>query len=347
MGGKISPLVTMAPASQDAPGTFDGGVYRNSGEVCDLARMNKPNHTHVPAPIGEVTSRYSGSAVFGGMLQNEHFGHFIVENLGRLWAFDHLGHQFETVAFYLRKPSQPIARFVSATLALVIPEIRIEIVREPTEFDVLAVPGELIEAGYITGHPFNDLMRARLTASHTPITGKKIFVSRSKLSKADGGILGDDLIDGYMAEQGYEILHPQEMSVKDQFAAYTSARRLVFAEGSALHLYALVANPLQHVFVIWRRGFYAIFDWQIRSFGGNPVYGKPSIEQLWVPEHEFPDAAHGKAIINFTDLSRQLIETGFISGSPWPQPDTEPFVAQIAELAAAKRRRFLLKPVPA
>jgi hypothetical protein len=52
---------------------------------------------------------------------------------------------------------------------------------------------------------------------------------------------------------GYTIIRPETMSLSRQIIAYNAVEELVFAEGSALHLYAPVARPDQRVFVIWRR----------------------------------------------------------------------------------------------
>jgi hypothetical protein len=344
--GCVAPLTFIESARSDRLGRFDGSVHYSSGEICELGKVGLLRHNYEPAPLDVNLLLHSdGHHVFGGLLHNGHFGHFIAESLARLWAFDHLDAKYSSVVFYLRQTHLPVAGFVSETLEILIPNIETQIVRVPTEFEVLAVPQELKKGSYIVGHPLVKAMCKRLRSRDTG-GAKKVYVSRSRLSLGQGGIFYDHLVDEYMQAEGYRVLYPETMSVREQLDAYAAAERLVFADGSALHLYALVANPDQYVFVIWRRGKYGIFNWQVNSFGGPPVQGEPCLEQLWVPEDKAPDAAHGKAVLNFSLLSKQLREAGFITHAPWDELKPSEIEKQLAMVTSKEGRKFVLIPIP-
>jgi hypothetical protein len=346
--GRVAPLTGITEDAIGVGGSFDGGVYYEDGAICKNGLQIKAAR-NIPLPIdGAKLAQVKGHHLFGGLLQNEHFGHFLVESLSRLWGFDKLGSRYDTVAYYLRRPHLPIAPFVTEMLQILIPGIKLHIVKDPTEFETLAVPQQLVQngSGYMFGHPMIASMCKRLRLSGGA-GAKKVYVSRSKISKYAGGILGDYLIDQYLEDAGYKIVYPETMSIRDQLATYSEAEQLIFTEGSALHLYALVANPTQRAFMIHRRVNTGLpFDWQIRSFGGPKLQGDPFVEKLWVPQHQAPNAAQAKAIINFGALSQQLHDYGFVASPPWPQPNTENLEKLIVEIEAEKTHwKFVSVPI--
>jgi hypothetical protein len=346
LDGRVAPATRWEPAQPGLTEQFDGGVYYANGKVCELGRIKKPWSVQKSADLaGELFSTVPGQHVFGGMLQNEHFGHFIAENLARLWALDHLSSLYRSVVFYLRRPEAPVAKFVLDMLWIVNPDVQVQIVKTPTQFEMLAVPQDLTKDGYTVGHPLLATIQEKLKVKDGE-GAKKIYVSRSRLPRYEGGILGDRLIDAYMEEAGYTVIFPEMMPIRAQLTAYAAADKLVFAEGSALHLYALVADPKQEVFVIWRRRKYTVFDWQIQTFGGRALRGEPCIEKLWVPESEVPDAAHGKAKVSFTELSNQLREYGFIDSAPWNEPLTATIEEELEAIVSHRQRKYVLLPTP-
>ena len=201
---------------------------------------------------------------------------------------------------------------------------------------------------YIHGHPFNRQLCRRLAASAGPPRGaSKIYVSRSRLPAGGGGFVNEALVDDYFRAEGYTILHPQEITVREQIAAYRAADQLVLADGSAVHLYALVARPEQRVFAIWRRGKYSIYNWQIGTFGGPPVLGESCVDELWVPEHEATHATFGRAVLNFPALAEQLHAAGFITSPTWTGPDETEVRQHLASIMEATGHRYIRIPVPA
>ena len=341
-GGKVAPLTKFDVRRNGEPGRFDGGVYRSNGEICSLGTQLKAAHLNQPAmPPPEAEERIAGHHVYAGMLQNRHFGHFMSESLSRLWAFRHLDRSFNSVVYYCRDREDQVAGFVTETINLIAPEIAIRTVTVPTEFEVLAVPKQLATNGFIFGHPMIRLMLADLR--NRPGSGaEKIYVSRSRLSLGDGGLLLEDLIERNLAAQGYEIVYPEKLSVEQQIEKYNAAKYLIFAEGSALHLYALVAKPTQKLFVIWRRKFDGTFVWQIKSFNGPPVEGGSCVKELWVPEGG--EIMSGKAVLDFPELRSQLREFGFIKAGDWEDPDPKVLRNALDRLSARLNRPFLRHP---
>ena len=156
---------------------------------------------------------------------------------------------------------------------------------------------------------------------------RKIYVSRSLLSGNEGGFLGESYVEERLKDEGYVILHPQTLPIRHQFAAYAAADHLIFAEGSALHLYALIARPEQKVFIIRRRPMGIVFDWQLASFGARLPVGSSHIRGFHIAERDGIDLLRAQAQLDMTSLAAELHEEGFISKADWSwQPSGAPGV---------------------
>jgi capsular polysaccharide biosynthesis protein len=279
-------------------------------------------------------------------VNNIHFGHFITESLVRLWAIDSLNETFKSVVFYKFSTNHEVPNFVFDTIDLIAPGANISILEGPASFELLAVPQELKSGSYIYGHSaVRKMCRGLLSRLERRNGLEKVYVSRSRLGAGNGGLIYEELIDEYMQAEGYTVLYPEEMPIRDQLEIYSSAEKLVFADGSAVHLYALVAQPHQSVFVIWRRGKYSIFDWQIKTFGGPSVQGEACIEELWVPEKE-PSPSYGKSVLNLGQLSSQLYDGGFISQSKWCGPSRDEIKKRLEDIIKETGLPYIQIAVP-
>ncbi len=76
------------------------------------------------------------------------------------------------------------------------------------------------------------------------VSDRKIYFSRSKISQRRSNADLDELF----LKHGFEVLHPQEMSFKDQVSKISDAKVIVGYDGSAMHLSAFM--PPGKVYVI-------------------------------------------------------------------------------------------------
>lgn len=320
----VAPLTFYDRAS--SPQLFDGGAYHQDGKPCELSLHIKSMASNVPQPAVQASAFLPGTHLYGGLLKNEHFGHFIAESLARLWATQIV--RFDSVIFYLRDTSLTVPSFVQDTLDCIGPQFRMHIVREPTRVEHLIVPEQICHPsiGFASGHP---LLKQTFSsaASIDRNLPRKIYVSRSRLSGNEGCFLGEVYVEAKLKNEGYTVVHPQTLSIRDQFAAYAAADQLIFAEGSALHLYALIARPEQRTFIIRRRPMSIVFDWQIASFGAQTLAGGSHIGGFFIPERDGTDLLRARAKLNMASLAAELREESFISNADWSwQPSEEPGV---------------------
>lgn len=345
--GIVAPLTKLDLVKAGTAGTFDGAVFHSDLTVCSRSLTIKNSYKNVPGKIAGPSSKQFGKFIFGGMLQNTHFGHFAAESLGRIWAMRDLSAEFDAVVFFARIPGKPIPGYAMSLLKLIDPTRDFILVTEPTQFEVLAVPDQLVHErlGFVRGHPAVIEMCAPLTRIGEK--GKrKLYVSRSKLKPYEGGFLLEDIIEKNLIREGYEIIHPQNMTIEEQLAAYNSAESLIFAEGSSLHLYTLVARSDQNAFVVWRRKMANTFQWQLSSFGGPRLVGTPAIRKMQIPDIDYGATVRAKAEIDFLLLKEQLIAGGFISGESWETPDDGDVLQDLSRFQAVVKAKYIEHPAP-
>ena len=321
--GIVAPLTSLAWGKEGKPGTFDGGAYHADGSVCARSLHRKVNFINQPRPLTSLESfpRVRGVHLYGGILKNEHFGHFLIESLSRLWALNRVEQALESIVFYARYPSQPVPKWAHDLLAIVAPGIAVSIVSRPTVFETLVVADQAAHSVNccIYGHPWIRDVFAPLREMEGA-SFEKLYVSRSKLNNA-GGFFCERWLEDVLAADGFVTVHPEEYTVREQIALYNGAKSLIFAEGSALHLFALTCRMDQKAYIIQRRKNASIFEWQLRTFGVTPVVGPEAPSAYFIPERSGRDTLLARVKIDFGKLREQLAANGFTSGADRLLPD--------------------------
>lgn len=343
----------------DGPPAFDGGVYAADGTVCDLARHRYDGgSSNIPAASPPAAAeRLAGTHLFGGVLR-AHFGHFLLEGTGRLWAAEEAGPIASVLYLPYFGPQVAraggaerfeVPRYASDIVAALGIEAPIAVVRRPVRVERLVVPSQLLMQSHgpaIGGHErFRDFAHeARRGEPRRDGAGSRIYVSRSKLPADSGGLLLETAIEDNLRRCGYAVLHPETMSIEAQLAAYSSAGTLLFAEGSALHLFALVARAEQRVGILYRRpSKVRALGLQVAAFGGGTVAAFDCVRgyvTLTTPGRRNIARQIGQSIFDFAELERGLRTAGFINGTPWALPgEAEVRAAVDRQIARFKEAR--------
>ena len=343
-GGVVAPLTFLDAGRDGAPGVFDGGAYFADGTVCTRSLQRKAGLINQPRPLISLAKvrRVAGRHLYAGMLKNEHFGHFIAESLSRLWALGQAPqHEFKSIVFYARLHREPVPRWAPEFISLLAPDVPLQIVSDVTVFESLMVPDQAAHPnnGFIYGHPAVRELFARLRN----IKGKrfrKLYVSRSNLLHS-AGILGEKTLERMLAQAGFHVIHPEEHSIAEQIALYNGAQALIFAEGAALHLFALTCRPDQKVYIIQRRKNASIFDWQLRSFGLVPIIGPEPPSMYFIPEGQGDSTLLARSRINFAKLREQLVALDLIPGTEWDVPDDRQIREEVRGVESRMGQRLI------
>lgn len=315
-------------------GSFNGGVFDAGERIVASGLQMKSGYQNVPGEItGGNATAIGGFHLFGGMLQNEHFGHFITESVARLWAIPYLSN-LDSIVFYARHNHLPSPSYLRELLDLLSIDVPVTVVRNKVHFENLFVPVQQCwrSTGTVWGTRTNRALFRELHKHHVRDSPKNIYISRSDLSPRTGGFLASQRLKAWLEQEGYFAIHPEKLSLKQQVELYNGAERLIFDEGSALHLYALMARPDQRGAIIQRRLGTGIFRPQIRSFtGADTMDSVSAIKTLWVPNNNLTSA---RTELDFDSLRMQLENEGFVSGESSPRQLATEVRAELDELEA-------------
>lgn len=303
------------------------GVYDANGAYVHEAVLWRGRALMVPPAVPEAPLYQPGRWLWGGKLL-DHFGHFLIETPGRLWALDQLQGQLDGIVFIpegaltgtdTARAMKGFQRLFFELLGITLP---IKILSKPTRFERLEVPGQGFGIGpMISGTAaFRHFMQSHFAKSVQPAGGERLYISRSQLDVDYGGILGEARLERCLQDCGYEIYHPQNHSLTDQIARYKAAKRVVGLDGSALHLFAMVGTPEQRVALIKRRSGPAPdgIVKHLRAFTEQRPLVLDAITHNWVRSDRKHADNFSYGELDFAALGKALGRHGFVPpGSNW------------------------------
>jgi capsular polysaccharide biosynthesis protein len=207
----------------------------------------------------------AGTWLFGGWYR-KHFGHFVNECLGRLWATAEMHKVYDGIVYLEYGPVKRIKKgeaviegsslaLLGTFLSALNIDTRTILIRAPHTVERLIVPEQLhLGGGSADSLKLRDFLgRAALDATPPPgLATDRIYVSRAGLPARNAKFILESVIEENFERAGYGIIRPELYSLAHQIAIYRAAKILVFAEGSAVHLAAPILRPEQRAAVLWR-----------------------------------------------------------------------------------------------
>jgi hypothetical protein len=216
-------------------------------------RNNKPMDRAPERP--EEVERLEGDAVWGGFLDS-HFGHFVSDHLARLPAV--LRERPGDTYLFTVDPGvtlDTLPAWVAQVFDWIgLPMHQVRLVTAPLLVRRLWVgnqaemlPNAAPEPGYLE---IIAPWAKRLVA--TP--SRLLYVARVGMAAQGGGChAGEGYLTELLQKRGVAVLDPATAPLEQQLAAYAGAKRIVFAEGSALHGRQLLGRLNQDIVVLRRR----------------------------------------------------------------------------------------------
>lgn len=320
----------------------EAGVLRSDGTDCPRAalwRNHRPLTIPPPAPT-DAAAHLDGTWLWGGVLW-VHFGHFLVESTSRLWALDHLPADVQGIVFIPKRPhaGDMVVGFQRDFVDLMQARLPVKVLTEPTRVHRLIVPGQGFGLGKIISgtEEFRAAINRRFGADVPADGPEKLYISRSRLGLSKGSLIGENRLEEYLSAQGYEIFHPQAHDLRTQVARYKAARHVIAAEGSAIHLFAMVGKPDQKMSIIVRRrsGATDQIETHLRSFCGIDPLTLDHLRATWRPDNN-AKKRHWLGELDLPAVQTSLIEGGYIQdGEEW-EPLTE---SEVVEFVGPKFMR--------
>jgi hypothetical protein len=129
-----------------------------------------------------------------------------------------------------------------------------------------------------------------LDSLHPPVEKRYQAIYFSRVNYLLGGIAGEHYLEEVMKELGVLVIRPEEYPLEVQINFCRQAEKLIFAEGSAVHLLQLVGTGIGDVAVLTRRSLIMAYGFFCRSVIlprakslsyinsiDNVVYGYPEV----------------------------------------------------------------------
>lgn len=327
------------------------GVFDDKGRYIHEAVLWRGRPLMVEPEVPTLADDLPGRWIWAGVLLN-HFGHFLTESLGRLWALQAVKGKVDGLLFVPKRDGQEdggvveMQQFHRLFFALTKIDLPIRILTRPTRVELLEVPGQGFGIGPMAAgtSSFRAFMAEHFARDVAPVGGEQLYISRSGLSARRGGILGEERLELLLEQEGYEIYHPQKHSLVDQVARYKSARQIIALDGSALHLVAFTGVRDQQVAVIKRRDSHASdgIVTHLTAFLGIVPDVIDVILQDWVRSDRRKADRLSIGELDFNALGFELEAKGYIhSGESWPSLTPDEARAAIRDIEESLRRENL------
>lgn len=224
------------------------------------------------APPTVPKAELSGRWLYLGLVV-DHFGHFLFESLGRIWALDEPMIGVIDGIVFLMHPDLP-EQFSSAQQDIIakVTDLPIRVITEPTLVDHLIIPRQesLSGIGMLSTSRQAATLRKRFYRE-SERTDEIVYLSRAGItSYSTGRILGGEDLENRMRDSGVRVERPETLSLDEQIKMYQRAKVIVAEDGSALHMVAVAARPDVTVIVLVRRPWMAlIFEAHLSLFLGS------------------------------------------------------------------------------
>ncbi|HRM73091.1 MAG TPA: glycosyltransferase 61 family protein [Paracoccus sp. (in: a-proteobacteria)] len=331
-------VICPAETHADTPGVWADGDVEEAATWRGGIRL-----TGALTEIPEVTAHLDGRHMWGGIYFG-HFGHFLVETISRLWAVRQAGAQ--GVLFTPRHGRlQSFVTYQKELIDLVLPRTEVRIIREPTRVEELVIPGQGFGLGKISAGTaqFRAFIREAL-ADIEPADIENVYISRTRFG-GKGGIINEQRLERLLEAEGYTAVHPERLSLREQFSIFKGARNILGLDGSAFHVLGYVANPDQRAGIIIRRSspaYHHIAE-HLRGFTGRPPEIINHLAADWMPDRQKLANHVSWGELDFDGLGQTLARLGFIADARnWCNPDPEE-MAQSVERAATRTQEPLVR----
>ena len=304
------------------------GVLTSGGEFVEnsisWSSTTAPINAAPKMPAADTVIPLAGTHMFGGISYG-HFGHFITESMTRVWALDELKGKLDGLIFtpkiQMKDNHRPFEVYDDLVRGMGI-DLPITSAKEPMQVERLYVPKQGFGLGDLMAgsRKYRDYIRKHAGKNVIADGDEKIYISRSKLPRDRGGLVGEWKLEAYLADEGYRIFHPQLETKRDQLAQYKKARQIIAVDCSPLHLVGYVGDSDQSVGILTRRSmtFGHQFVTQLSSFHGIGCHIIDAIVNDWLPVNTGRPSRSSFGEVSYADMYRQLKKAGMITGdTPW------------------------------
>jgi len=209
-------------------GTFFAG-HIGSGEITDRKCSFQNEIEYVPETV-----------VYGGFYM-DHYGYMIIESLSRLWWYvENPYYKYKCV--FISASDQIGTLFVDLIALLGLTRADIILCKTPTYFNNVIVPDQ---ATYFIGG-YNKKVSVVYDAIRDSVKPKrydKVYLTRTKLPNSN--LINEEYFENYYRNQGFYVVAPELLSIKEQVSIMAGVKQLVCTEGTLAHNVVFCQDGIQ------------------------------------------------------------------------------------------------------
>lgn len=217
---------------------FESGVFKN-GKCIESSLMVRCK----PSKIEKSQIRIDTTCFFGGYFFG-HIGHFILESLSRLWAYDF--NSLYPIIFVT--PDENLQQWQIDILKLLNVSNKVYIIKQPTKLYKLIIPSVASSSVECINEKQLEVLSV-YNAKQRP--GFKIWLSRSNWPV--GKVYQEKIIEDELKRNGWSIIHPESLSIIQQISVLSKAETIAGFGGSAFYLLLFCNNLNTNIKLFSRR----------------------------------------------------------------------------------------------
>lgn len=212
-----------------------GGVVDEKGDYVPLSCIEKRVQYAYPFENAEYKDE---TVVYCGYLVN-HWGHFLVEAVTRLWYFLENDPSVDKYVFFLdENEEREIKGNYRAFFELLKIWDKLEIINRPTTYREVIVP----ELGIKCRESYTpklvkvfDAVAENVVPDPSWETPEKIYYSRSQFAKGQPFEFGFDSLDNFFEKNGYTILYPEKVPLNRMIHYIRNSKVVASLSGTLPH----------------------------------------------------------------------------------------------------------------
>lgn len=249
--GEKATILPLRKAENDGLLFGRGGVVDESGEYVPLSSI--PTRVQGSYPF-ENAVYHDKKVVYCGYMVN-HWGHFLVEAVARLWYFLESDSTIDQYVFFLNEgEQQEIKGNYKEFLTLLGIWDKLAFISEPTTYREVIVPERAFKCRSYYSPKFIeifDTVAKNVVVDPSWKALDKIYYSRSQLKKGSGFEFGFEVLDDFFARNGYTILYPEKVPLGQMIFYIRNSKVVATLSGSLPHN-MLFANNGQKLEIVER-----------------------------------------------------------------------------------------------
>lgn len=224
--------------TDDGPRWGLGGVVNDKNEFVEDSFYDGGWAKHGGLYSWEKESYINDDAIYIG-LYLPHWGHFLIDLMTRMWGVPKLTEANSNIKIAYIGEESFSGNCLQLIKALGVKDNQLMHVTKPVRFRKVYVPQQSFKSceWYTDEHvQMLDLVIKTELSDCSDISEKfrkdRIYFSRRKFGKAIRSEFGEEYFESVFENNGYQILSPEEMSLKEQIYVWNNAKKIVCINGT-------------------------------------------------------------------------------------------------------------------